>query len=130
MKSGYAMYCSSFLLVLLPLGCLESGRNLTETFATLPCTSRLFFTERNGEIIEGRLVFFAVAPTSSKKLVFLGCLVNTSRGWMSDFLQRDIKKDFLPERKAKIRSKTLPWMNAEIRKSMNQRYNKLRQAQN
>ena len=45
-------------------------------------------------------------------------------------LHQDIKAEFLPQRKAKIRSNSLPWMNSEIRKIMNERYKQcLRTAQ-
>lgn len=39
--------------------------------------------------------------------------------WMAEVMYQDIKTEFLPERKVKIRSKSLAWMNADIRKSMN-----------
>ena len=49
--------------------------------------------------------------------------------WMVDVLYQDVKSEFLLERKVKIRSKTLPWMNGNIRKIMNQRYQQLLKAQ-
>ena len=49
--------------------------------------------------------------------------------WMANALYRDIKLEFLRERKAKVRSKSLPWMNGSIRKLMNQRYRRLLKAQ-
>ena len=49
--------------------------------------------------------------------------------WMTNVLYQDIKREFLSERKAKIRTNSLPWMNGDIRKIMNQRYKQLRKAQ-
>ena len=48
---------------------------------------------------------------------------------MANALYQDIKYKFLPERKAKVRYKSLPWMNGGIRKLMNQRYQQLLKAQ-
>ena len=47
---------------------------------------------------------------------------------MADVLYQDVKSEFLPERKVKIRSKTLPSMNRNIGKRMNQRYQHLLKA--
>ena len=49
--------------------------------------------------------------------------------WMENALYQDIKLELLPERKAKVRSKSLSWMNCSIRKLMNQRYQQLLKAQ-
>ena len=48
---------------------------------------------------------------------------------MIERLYQNIKAKFLPQRKVKIRSNSLPWMNSEIRKMMNERYKCLRMAQ-
>lgn len=48
---------------------------------------------------------------------------------MENALYQNIKLEFLPERKVKIPSKSLPWMNGSIRKLINQRYQQLFKAQ-
>ena len=45
--------------------------------------------------------------------------------WMNEMFYKDIVTDNLLEKKAKIRSYSLPWMNSKIRKLMNQRYKQL-----
>ena len=45
-------------------------------------------------------------------------------------LYKDVPTEILPKRKVKMRSKSLPWMNGDIRKLMNKRYKLLKQAQN
>ena len=40
--------------------------------------------------------------------------------WMIEKLYEQIKTEHLPKRKAKIRMKSLPWINSNIRKLMNQ----------
>ena len=42
--------------------------------------------------------------------------------WLAESLYKDLSKEFLKTRKAKIRDKSLPWMNSDIRKLMNKRY--------
>ena len=49
--------------------------------------------------------------------------------WMIEKLYEQIKTEQLPKRKAKIRTKSLPWINSKIRKLMNQRYKQLIKAQ-
>ena len=49
--------------------------------------------------------------------------------WMMEKLYKDVSTEFLPKRKVKMRSKSLPWMNGDIRKLMNKRYKLLKQAQ-
>ena len=44
-------------------------------------------------------------------------------------LYQEIKAEFLPQRKTKIRSNSLPWMNSKIGKIMNERYKCLCMAQ-
>ena len=48
--------------------------------------------------------------------------------WAWKTLYKDILSNHLSERKVKIRSDTLPWMNAHIRKNMNKGYKLLKQA--
>ena len=48
--------------------------------------------------------------------------------WMVEKLYKDVVREAIPKRKAKIRSKSLPWMNSKLRKLMNQRYVLLRKA--
>ena len=48
---------------------------------------------------------------------------------MMEKLYKDVSTEFLPKRKVKMRSKSLPWMNGDIRKLMNKRYKLLQQAQ-
>ena len=47
--------------------------------------------------------------------------------WIWESLYRDIIKDEIPERKAKVRRKSLPWVTTDIRKLMNKRYKTLNQ---
>ena len=49
--------------------------------------------------------------------------------WSWEYLYKDILKDHLTTRKAKIRSNSLPWMNSALRKEMNLRYKLLKHAQ-
>ena len=49
--------------------------------------------------------------------------------WLAESLYKDLSKEFLKTRKAKIRDKSLPWMNSDIRKLMNKRYKLLVKAQ-
>ena len=42
--------------------------------------------------------------------------------WAWETLYKNILNEHLTERKAKIRSKSLPWMNSHIRKTMNKRF--------
>ena len=48
--------------------------------------------------------------------------------WVWETLYKDIVNDHIPQRRVKIRSGSLPWMNSHIRKSMNKRYNILKRA--
>ena len=48
---------------------------------------------------------------------------------MMEKLYKDVSTEFLPKRKVKMRSKSLPWMNGDIPKLMNKRYKLLQQAQ-
>ena len=48
--------------------------------------------------------------------------------WAWTQLYKNVRKDYIKERYAKVRSKTLPWMNGEIRKEMNKRYKLLKKA--
>ena len=48
---------------------------------------------------------------------------------MFETLYNDIKHKNLKQRKAKVMTKYLPWMNSEIRKLMNKRYKQLLKAQ-
>ena len=48
--------------------------------------------------------------------------------WMVEELHKDVARETMPKRKAKIRSKSLPWMNSKIRKLVNQQYALLRKA--
>ena len=49
--------------------------------------------------------------------------------WMIEKLYEQRSKEQLPKRKAKIRTKSLPWVNSKIRKLINQRYKQLIKAQ-
>ena len=49
--------------------------------------------------------------------------------WMAETLYKNVSQEFLPKRKAKLYTKSLPWMNGEIRKLMNKRYKQLKKAQ-
>ena len=49
--------------------------------------------------------------------------------WMVEKLHEQIKTEQLPKRKAKVRMKSLPYVNSKIRKLMNQRYKQLIKAQ-
>ena len=42
--------------------------------------------------------------------------------WAYNKLYQNVKKDYIPERKVKVRHKSLPWINSEIRKLMDQRF--------
>ena len=42
--------------------------------------------------------------------------------WAYNNLYQNVAKDYIPERKVKVRHKSLPWINSEIRKLMNQRF--------
>ncbi len=46
--------------------------------------------------------------------------------WMVEILYQNVAKDFLLKIKAKLYTKSLPWMNGEIRKLMNKRYKQLK----
>ena len=48
--------------------------------------------------------------------------------WMVEKLYKDVTNEYIPKRKAKIRSKSLPWMDSKIQKLMNQRYSLLKKA--
>ena len=48
--------------------------------------------------------------------------------WAWTQLYENVKIDYIKERYAKVRSKTLPWMTGEIRKEMNKRYKLLKKA--
>ena len=48
--------------------------------------------------------------------------------WMVEKLYKDVTNEYIPKRKAKIRSKSLPLMNSKIQKLMNQRYSLLKKA--
>ena len=48
--------------------------------------------------------------------------------WAWETLYKDIVNDHNPQRRVKIRSESLPWMNSHIRKTMNKRYNILKRA--
>ena len=48
--------------------------------------------------------------------------------WAWETLYKDIVNDHISQRRVKIRSDSLPWMNSHIRKTMNKRYNILKQA--
>ena len=48
--------------------------------------------------------------------------------WTWETLYKEIMKDHAPKRKAKIRTDSLPWMNASVRKTMNKRYKQLLKA--
>ena len=39
-----------------------------------------------------------------------------------ELLYKDVVKEFVTERKAKVRSNSLPWITTEIRKLLNTRY--------
>ena len=47
---------------------------------------------------------------------------------MVEKLYKDVTNEYIPKRKAKIRSKSPPWMDTKIRKLMNQRYSLLKKA--
>ena len=42
--------------------------------------------------------------------------------WLAESLYKDLSSEYLKTRKAKVRDKSLPWMNSNIRKLMNKRY--------
>ena len=44
-------------------------------------------------------------------------------------LYKDVAKDFLPTRTVKVKTNSLPWVDGNIRKLINQRYRKLQKAQ-
>ena len=44
-------------------------------------------------------------------------------------LYKNVSQEFLPKRKAKLYTKSFPWMNGEIRRLMNERYKQLKKAQ-
>ena len=46
--------------------------------------------------------------------------------WSWEYLYKEILKNLLTTRKAKIRSDSLPWINSAIRKEMNLRYKLLK----
>ncbi len=48
--------------------------------------------------------------------------------WMVEELYKDVVREAIPKRKAKVRSKSLPWMHSKISMLMNQRYGLLRKA--
>ena len=45
--------------------------------------------------------------------------------WVWESLYRDIIKEEIPERKAEVRRKSLPWVTTDIRNLMNKRYKTL-----
>ena len=47
---------------------------------------------------------------------------------MIEKLYKDVTNEYLPKRKADIRSNSLPWMGSKIRKLMNYRYSLLKKA--
>ena len=49
--------------------------------------------------------------------------------WIMEKLYKDAAKDFLPTRTIKVKTHSLPWVDGNIRKLMNQRYRKLQKAQ-
>ena len=49
--------------------------------------------------------------------------------WCWEQLYKSILNSYVSTRKVKVRSKSLPWMNTEIRKEMNKRYKLLKKAQ-
>ena len=49
--------------------------------------------------------------------------------WCWEQLYKNILNSYVSTRKVKVRSKSLPWMNTEIRKEMNKRYKLLKKAQ-
>ena len=49
--------------------------------------------------------------------------------WMVETLYKNVSQEFLPNRKAKLCARSLPWMNGEIRRLMNKRYKQLKKAQ-
>lgn len=49
--------------------------------------------------------------------------------WMANALYQHIELEFLPEREAKVRPKSLHWMNGSKAKLMNQRYQQRLKAQ-
>ena len=49
--------------------------------------------------------------------------------WIMEKLYKDVAKDFLPTRTVKVKTNSLPWVDGNIRKLMNQRYRKLQKAQ-
>ena len=42
--------------------------------------------------------------------------------WLAESLYKDLSRDSLTTRKAKVHAKSLPWMNSNIRKMINKRY--------
>jgi len=46
--------------------------------------------------------------------------------WVWETLNKDIVNDHIPQRRVKIRSDSLPWMNSHIRKTLNKRYRTLK----
>ena len=49
--------------------------------------------------------------------------------WIMEKFYKDVAKDFLPTRAVKVKAHSLPWVDGNIRKLMNQRYRKLQKAQ-
>lgn len=70
---------------------------------------------------EKSLIEKTVIRTDSFKITDCTCsMAHLYENRMAEMLYKDIKSEFLLERKAKTRSKSLPWMKADIRYSMNQ----------
>ena len=49
--------------------------------------------------------------------------------WMVETLYKNASQELLPKSKAKLYTRSLPWMNGEIRRLMNKRYKQLKKAQ-
>ena len=45
--------------------------------------------------------------------------------WCWEKIYKDVRKEFIIERKTKVRAKSHPWMTSKIRKEINQRYKRL-----
>ena len=46
--------------------------------------------------------------------------------WAWNHLYKEVRSDYIKERVAKVRAKSLPWMNSKIRKLMNKRFKLLK----
>ena len=49
--------------------------------------------------------------------------------WIMEKIYKGVAKDFLPTRTVEVKTHSLPWVDGNIRKLMNQRYRKLQKAQ-